>query len=181
MRTPVATRGRTATPSVQYVGTYQTGLQPRIASQLFRGNPEYREANTTTPVNSLATDDQEASKRHRFLPTVEEASPSSTAGMHFSGTTVITDAPPVLPTRAPWGVDRENFRGIVQSDKDHLIIVYKEDLWTLTNLMTRQASKRVTGQVTQILEYMGSELKFGSGTTSLKTPEMLRVRGYKFR
>ncbi len=98
-----------------------------------------------------------------------------------SGTTFITTAPPVSPTETPWGVDRENFRGIVESGQDHLIIVYKADQWALTNLVNRQASKRITGQVGQILEYMGSELKFGSGTTSLKTPEMLRVRGYKFR
>ena len=145
MRTPVVTRSRTATPIIQYVGTRQAELQPRIASQLFRGSPNYRDPNTT-PVNSMATDYQEASKRHRFLPTVEEASPSR----HCSGTTFITDAPPVSPTVTPWGVDRENFRGIVESDQDHLIIVNKADLWALTTVVNRQASRRKLNLVAQV-------------------------------
>ena len=83
----------------------------------------------------MATDYQGASKRHCFLPTVEEASPAR----YCSGTTFITDVPPVSPTETPWGVDRENYRGIVESGQDHLILVYKANMWALTNLVSSNA------------------------------------------
>ena len=154
MSTPVVARNRIATPYIQYDGTFQAEPPPPMASQMFRGSPDFIDRSPLDP-------EQNGAGKRRHMPTVDEAMPVR----WHSGVAFITAASPLEPIVRPWGV-HEDFRGVIESD-DHLVIVYREDIKALTRLVNTNPAKRPVLQVAQIREYLGAELTSTSGAPLL--------------